>query len=164
MTNNLKAKAKHASYWKAKAKNAYKMYKKGLERKKVYAVVEKDGLYAVIRIFNGKHKYMLAGGSVEKRESNEKAIIREINEELNMHAEIIRSLGVIHYKVPFEYKNKKFEVGNIAEIFLAKYVSDANNKTHGVKGEFEERNTIELVTREEMLKEVEEFCVLGVKL
>ena len=153
-----------SNYWKKKIKHAYKMYKKGLERKKVYAAVEKDGLFAVIRIFKGKYKYMLAGGSVEKRETNEKAIIREINEELNINTEIIKSLGTIHYKAPFEYKGIKFEVGNVAEIFYCKYVSDANNKVHGVKGEFEDENAICFITKDEMLENISEFKDYGVKL
>ncbi len=56
-----------------------KCKKKGKNRKKVYAAVEKDGLFAVIKTVGYKYKYMLSGGSVEEGETNREAIIREIN-------------------------------------------------------------------------------------
>lgn len=155
---------KKNNYFKKKVKNAYKMYKKGLSRKKVYGVVEKDGLFAVISLNKGKYKYMLAGGSVEKRETNEVAIIREVREELNINAKIIKSLGTIRYKATFEYKGEKFDVDNEAEIFYLEYISNIDKKTHGIKGEFTDENKINYITHDEMLENVEEFKSFGIKL
>ena len=151
------------SYFSKKVKHAYKCYKKGLPRKKVYAVVEKGDKFVVLQGRTGAtYKYNLAGGGVEKRESVEKAIKRECLEELNMKVEFIRSLGVIQDKSKWTYKGEEFFVDDHMEIVLVKFLDYGKNKSFGLKGEFTKQDVPVEVEKEEMINNVYEFVQGGI--
>lgn len=151
-------------YFEKKSKHAYKCYKKGQPRKKVYAVVEKDGKFLVLsNKKNKKYKYCLAGGGIEKKENSFVAAKREILEELNVEAEVVKSLGVIKDKSKWTYKNKEFWVDDEMEIVYAKYVCDGKQKSIGIKGEFDKQVAVALIDRQDMLDYVAEFAYYGLK-
>ena len=154
-----------ASYFSKKVKHAYKCFKKGKPRKKVYAAVEKGDKFVVLKGREGaSYKYNLAGGTIEKRESVEKAIKREILEELNIKSEFVKSLGVIKDKSKWNYKGEEFWVTDEMEIVLVKFVSYGKNKSFGISGEFTEEDKPVEITKEEMLNDVYEFTKGGLKL
>jgi len=70
-----------------------------LQRPGAYAVIEKDGLYAVVK--NPK-SYFLLGGGIEGDETPEEALRREALEEIGMSIEIGEKIGVAtqHLYVP----------------------------------------------------------------
>ena len=51
-----------------------------------------------------------------------------------------------------------------AEIFYARFVGYGDNKDFGIKGEFSDNIRIVELTKEEMIKKVDTFTKLGVKL
>ena len=110
------------NYYEQKAKYAYELFKKGLPFKKVYAVVEKDGKYVVLRNDNpnkkAKYQFSLSGGGVDEGEDNVTAIKREIKEELNMNVEVVRSLGNVNYSKTWSYQGKEFDIEYISEELL----------------------------------------------
>ena len=155
------------NYYEQKAKYAYELFKKGLPFKKVYAVVEKDGKYVVLRNDNpnkkAKYQFSLSGGGVDEGEDNVTAIKREIKEELNMNVEVVRSLGNVHYSKTWSYQGKEFDIEYISEIFLTRFVSYSDNKNFGLPGEFEHGVCIEEISKEELLENVFEFKDGGIK-
>lgn len=154
-------------YYTEKAKRMYELYVKGEPCRKVYAAVRKDNNYVVIRNAEGKKwKYQLAGGGVETNETNEDAIIREIVEELNINAKILKSLGVIKYNTNWKFEDKEFTISNEAEVFLLEFDSYSDNKQFGIDGEFTNNNDVKgvtLVSEEEMCSNVYEFTSGGIK-
>ncbi len=148
-------------YYTQKAKRMYELYLKGESCKKVYAAVRKGDKYVVIENGEGKkYKYQIAGGSVEDGESSQEAIIREVCEELNINARIIKSLGVTNYTSNWEYDNKKFSINNKVEVFLLDFVSYADHDKLGLEGE--NVNNIVLISKEEMCDNVYEFTKGGI--
>lgn len=146
-------------YHTKKAKRMYELFLKGQPCKKVYAAMEKDNKYIVLQNAEGKkYKYQLAGGGVEDGEDNITAVKREMLEELNINADAIKSLGFVRYKTTWTYDGKEFDVDYESEIFLAKLISYANNKTFGLEGEFEKNQIhIAIISKDEMLANVYEF-------
>ena len=152
-----------ASYFSKKVKHAYKCFKKGKPRKKVYAAVEKGDMFVVLNGRKGaSYKYNLAGGSIEKRETAQKAIVRECLEELNMNVEFVKSLGVIQDKSKWNYKGEEFWVDDQMEIVLVKFISYGKNKSFGITGEFTEEDKPVEIAKEEMLNNVYEFTKGGI--
>lgn len=151
------------NYQERKAKYAYSLYKKGLPFKKAYAVVEKDGKFVVLYNVE-KNRFALSGGGVEKGESSQDAAVREVLEEMNINVEIIRSLGVASYPSQRRYKSHAFELECQAEFFYARFISYGDNTKIGLKGEFNDNTKIAELTKEEMLKNLAAFTVLGIKL
>jgi 8-oxo-dGTP diphosphatase len=83
-------------------------------------------------------KWCIISGHVEFGESLEEAVIREIMEELNVPAEIVRFIGV--YSLPqyqtYDFKNKKTQyVTAYFEASLKKEIEDdfSNNETLELK-------------------------------
>lgn len=153
-------------YYNQKAKKMYDLYLKGKPSRKVYAAVRKDNKFVVIKNAEGKKwKYQLAGGGVEDEETNGVAIKREILEELNINADIVKSLGVVNYKTNWTYEGKEFSINNEAEVFLLEFVSFADNNQFGLEGEFSENDVkgITLISKEEMCSNVFEFTSGGIK-
>jgi len=140
------------------------LHLKGEICKKVYAAVHIDDKYAVLENGKGrKFKYQLAGGGVEDGETNQQAIIREIAEELNINAKLIKSLGNITYESKWKYKEKEFSIINEAEIFLLEFVSYLSNSKLGLVGEFTDKVKVNYVSEEEMRLNVYEFASGGIK-
>ena len=152
------------SYYTNKAKLAYELHSKGLPFRKTYGVVEKDGKFLVLTTTKGKHKYMLAGGTIDTEEDVNTAIIREVKEELNVNVEVVKSLGFITYQSNWNYEGNSFVMDNVAEIMYTKFVGFANNDKLGLDGEFDGTTQVALISKEEMLNNVSEFVDYGVKL
>lgn len=152
------------SYFEEKKKHAYMCYKNGVPRKKVYAVVEKEDKYVVIKTSHGKYKYMLAGGGIEEGENEASAIKRECIEELNMKVSFIKELGIIRDTSSWEYNGEKFVVEDLMHIVLVKYESYSNSTTMGVEGEFDKDDIVVEIDKKEMLENVAEFKKYGIKL
>ena len=152
------------SYYTNKAKLAYELHSKGLPFRKTYAVVEKDGKFLVLTATKGKHKYMLAGGTIDNGEDVNTAVIREVMEELNVNVEVVKHLGTIKYQSNWNYEGNSFVMENVAEIMYTKFVGFSNNDKLGLDGEFDSDTQVALVSKEEMLNNVAEFVTFGVKL
>ena len=148
-------------YYEQKAKRMYDLFLKNEPCKKAYGVVKKSNKYFVIENAPGKKwKYQIAGGSVEQGESCEQAILREIAEELNINAKIVKKLGTISYQTNWKYLDKEFSITNQAEIFLLDFVSFKSGDSFGVEGEFSNGNVkgITLVSKKEVCANVYEFA------
>lgn len=153
------------SYFSKKVKHAYKCFKKGQPRKKVYGVVEKGDKFVVIKNKEGdKYKYAISGGGIEKKEDAKTAIIREILEELNIKAEYIRTLGHFQTKSKWNYKGKEFWVNDDIEVVYTKFIEYGKNKSYGIKGEFKNQDVVAEITRQEMEDTVAEFVEYGIEL
>lgn len=59
---------------------------------------DKKRFLLMYRFINGKEKYVLLGGGIEKGESIEKAAIREVKEEANIDVKLDKKLTTINYK------------------------------------------------------------------
>ena len=151
-------------YFEEKVKRYYKLYKQNKPINKVYAVVENNGSFLVLKTDKGNYKHCLSGGSVDKGETSEQAIKRELLEELNVTVEIVKKLGEINYKSHWNYKGKEFDINNTAEIFYTKFIEYGNNNKFGLDGEFNSNTTIAKITKEEMLETVAEFKTYNIKL
>ena len=153
------------TYFEEKVKRYYNLFKQNKPILKAYAVVEKDNKFMVLTTNKGNWKYCLSGGSVDDGETTETAIKRELNEELNVNVEIVKSLGFINYTSHWNYKGKEFDINNVAEIFYTKFISFGNNTNFGLDGEFNTNTTsIALISKEEMFENVAEFKEFGIKL
>jgi len=156
------------NYQEQKAKRAYELYLQGLPFKKVYAAVEKDGKYLVLKNApDRKFKYQISGGGVDDGEDNETAIKRELREELNVNVEIVKSLGVLQYVRTWKYQDKVFDIDYESEIFLTKFLSYSHEHKFGLDGEFIPSIGVvgvAEISKEEMLKGVYEFADGGIKL
>ena len=151
-------------YYESKAKIAYDKYIKGEPFKKVYAVVQKEDKFVVLRNSKGRYEYSLSGGGVDDGETNVQAIERELLEELNINVEIKKSLGFCNYVRTWRYQGKEFDIDYVSEIFLTEFVSYADNKNFGLEGEFDGKGiSIAEISREEMINKVYEFTAGGIK-
>ena len=152
-------------YYNRKAKRMYEKYLNGEICRKVYAAVRKGDSYVVIENAEGKKwKYQLAGGGVEDCETNEEAIKREVYEELNINAEIIKSLGVMSYKTNWRYDDKEFTINNEAEVFLLEFLSYSENTQFGLDGEFTQNvKGVRLISEEDLCNDVYEFASGGIR-
>ena len=152
------------SYFKEKCKHAYKCYKRGLPRRKVYAAVEKEDKFLVLKgRRDSRFKYCLPGGGIEKKEDVVTAIKRECLEELNAKVEFEKTLGKIHDKSKWEYKGKEFYVDDEMEIVHVKFVEYGDNFRFGIAGEFDSQDVIAEISKEEMIESVAEFVKYGIK-
>lgn len=151
-------------YFKEKEKHAYECYKAGVARKKVYAVVEKGDKFVVLRKKRSKYKYSLAGGGIEDGEDIITAVKREILEELNIEAEFVRTIGIIHDKSQWNYEGFDFWVDDDMTIVYTKFVKYGDYDKFGVDGEFNTQDGVEEITKEEMLNTVAQFTKYGLKL
>jgi len=68
---------------------------------KVAGVEIKDDKFLMVRKV-GKDVWTNLGGKTEKDETNEKALLREVKEELNCKAEVIAHLGEFENKAAFD--------------------------------------------------------------
>ena len=151
-------------YYEEKAKRLYELHKKGESVKKVYAAVEYNGKYLVINTPSKKWKYELAGGGVEAGEDNITAIIREIREELNVDANVTKSLGHITYTSHWNYEGNEFDIVNDAEVFLANVASVEKGDKLGLDGEFDDSVKVVAISKDELLTGVYEFANGKIKL
>ena len=58
-------------------------------------ILDRNRILLMHRIKEGKEYYVLPGGTIEKGESPEETVIREIKEETNLDAKIERKLGSV---------------------------------------------------------------------
>lgn len=154
-------------YYQKKAKHAYELYLKGEPFRKVYAAVEKDGKFVVLKNDNpnkkAKYQFSLSGGGVDEGEDNVTAIKREVKEELNMNVEVVRSLGCVKYNQTWIYEGKEYNLDYLSEIFLVRFDSYSDNVALGLPGEFQHGITIEEISKDELLENVFEFKDGGIK-
>ncbi|SDD07005.1 ADP-ribose pyrophosphatase YjhB, NUDIX family [Terribacillus halophilus] len=73
----------------------------------VYAVIQKDGNLLVIHKSRGPYtnRYDLPGGSPENGEGLLEAVIREVKEETGLIAEVTKQIGVVDFKLPWQWKH-----------------------------------------------------------
>lgn len=96
-----------------------------MKREVVRGLIEVDNKLAVLfRRKNGKEYYSVPGGGIEKGETKESALHRELFEELNINVEINKYL--------FTYETKK----QIEYFYLCKYISGSFT----LNGEEKDRN------------------------
>lgn len=151
-------------YYLKKAKYAYELYCLKKPFRKVYAVIKKDDRFVVLQNIKGRYKFSLAGGGIDEGEDEVTAIKRELIEELNMHVNIIKSLGKTTYFKTWNYNGKDFDVEYQAEIFLTEFIKYDDNKNFGLEGEFDDNFTISEISKQKMLSSVFEFVKGGILL
>ncbi len=99
-----------------------------LQRPGSYAVILKDGLYAVVK--NPK-SFFLLGGGIEENETPEEALHREVLEEIGMSLRIDGKIGVAtqHLYVPEAdvYISKE---GHFYMATLLEQISDTSEDNH----------------------------------
>ena len=71
----------------------------------VSAIIYYDNKFLCVQKGENKYdyiayKYEFPGGKVEEGETNEEAVIREINEELNLDIEVVSQLSTVHHQYP----------------------------------------------------------------
>ncbi len=108
---------------------------------KIAAVVINDNKFLMVRKA-GKEMWTSLGGRIELNETKEQCLLREIREEANCSAKIIRKLGDFEDKAVFDDAVVKISVflveliGNIEiidpELEEYKFI-DWNYKQHGIK-------------------------------
>lgn len=154
-----------ASYYRRKALRAKELYDKGLPFVKVYAPVRVGDKFLVLekerddRIF-----YDIAGGGVDEGESLEKALLRELKEELNVEAKIIKKLGVYDkmYR-EWELDGEKFSIQYEIHVYDAVLVKQKKGKC-GLRGEFSGKTRAVEIDKEALLAEVAEFRDFGIRI
>lgn len=99
-----------------------------LQRPGAYAVIEKNGLYAVVK--NPK-SYFLLGGGIEGDETPEEALHREALEEIGMSIEIGEKIGMAtqHLYVP-EADLYVTKVGHFYKVTLLDEVDPNSEADH----------------------------------
>ncbi len=99
-----------------------------VDRPGAYAIIEKDGLYAVVK--NPK-SYFLLGGGIEGDETPEEALHREVLEEIGMSISIDGEIGVatqhIYVAEADVYITKE---GHFYKATLLEQVSETSETTH----------------------------------
>ncbi|MBR3891824.1 MAG: NUDIX hydrolase [Bacilli bacterium] len=152
-------------YYQNKALIAKELCEKGLPWVKVYAVVrDNDEFIVLTKEKDGKIEYMLAGGGVDKGESLEKAIKREVKEELNMKIEVLGELGVYdNLYVPWTYNGVTYNVQYEIHVLDTKVLKIKKGRL-GLKGEFDKNTNIARIDEKTLLNNVVEFNSFGIKL
>lgn len=152
-------------YYQNKALRAKELCEKGLPWVKVYAVVrDNDEFIVLTKEKDGKIEYMLAGGGVDKGESLEKAIKREVKEELNMKIEVLGELGVYDkLYVPWTYNDVTYNVQYEIHVLDTKVLKIKKGRL-GLKGEFDKNTNIARIDEKTLLNNVVEFNSFGIKL
>ena len=152
-------------YYQNKALIAKELCEKGLPWVKVYAVVrDNDEFIVLTKEKDGKIEYMLAGGGVDKGESLEKAIKREVKEELNMKIEVLGELGVYdNLSVPWTYNGVTYNVQYEIHVLDTKVLKIKKGRL-GLKGEFDKNTNIARIDEKTLLNNVVEFNSFGIKL
>ena len=152
-------------YYQNKALIAKELCEKGLPWVKVYAVVrDNDEFIVLTKEKDGKIEYMLAGGGVDKGESLEKAIKREVKEELNMKIEVLGVLGVYdNLYVPWTYNGVTYNVQYEIHVLDTKVLKIKKGRL-GLKGEFDKNTNIARIDEKTLLNNVVEFNSFGIKL
>ncbi len=99
-----------------------------IERPGAYAVIIKDGLYAVVK--NPK-SFFLLGGGIEDGESPEEALHREVREEIGMGIRIDKKIGVAmqHIYVP-EVDIYVSKEGHFYHATLLSQISENSEASH----------------------------------
>ena len=87
-----------------------------------------------------------------------------IKEELNVNAQVVKSLGFIKYTSHWNYKETEFDINNVAEIFYTKFVGYTNGTQVGLDGEFKPDVSVLEISKQEMIENVAEFTKFGIKL
>lgn len=99
-----------------------------VERPGAYAIIEKDGLYAIVKNPKG---FFLLGGGIEKDETPEEALHRETREEIGWSIMIHKKIGVAkqHIYVPEAnvYISKE---GHFYKANLLEQLAEAGETTH----------------------------------
>lgn len=153
-------------YYEEKAKKMYDLFKANKPCEKAYGIVKKGNKYVVIENAPNKTwKYQIAGGGIEEGETKEQAILREIAEELNINAKIVRELGTTSYKSNWKYLEHEFTIDNIAHVFLLEFIDYVDNQKLGQEGEFTNENVkgIKLITKKDACENVYEFAECKIK-
>ena len=88
----------------------------------VCAIIKKNNKYFCCQRGKGKslsYKWEFPGGKIEKNETKEEALIREIKEELNSIIEIIKFIGISEHKY--------FNIENPFSITMHAYLCELKN-------------------------------------
>lgn len=112
----------------------------------VKALIENEGKYlSVIQKVGGDLIYDLPGGGVNYGEPPLESLKRQVKEEVNLEAEIVKPLGV------WWYFRKSDDNQVVATTFLCKKTGGEVNITHNPSG-MERIKKAEWLSKEEMLK------------
>ncbi len=99
-----------------------------MERPGAYAVIEKDGLFAVVK--NPK-SFFLLGGGIENDETPEEALHREVIEEVGMSIRIDQKIGVaVQYLYVPEVDLHICKKGYFYKVTLLEQVSETSEENH----------------------------------
>ncbi len=77
----------------------------------VAAIIKQENKYLIAqRSEKGSlgNKWEFPGGKIEENETKEEALIREVQEELNIEIKIKKEIGITEYKYPFAIINISF--------------------------------------------------------
>lgn len=154
-----------SDYYRSKALIAKELYDKGLPFVKVYAPVRNGDKFIVLtkETENGI-KYQISGGGVDKGETLEQAIKRELREELNVEVEIIKELGVYDkFYATWRLDGEEFDVQYEIHVFDTKLKKKLDGN-FGLAGEFDKRFNIVEVDKETLVSNVAEFRDFGIKI
>lgn len=69
-------------------------------------IIEKNKILLIHRLKNGKEYFVLPGGHIEKKESAEEALVREVKEETNLEVQSCRKLWTL--KNPLDNSEQHF--------------------------------------------------------
>ena len=154
-----------SDYYRSKALIAKDLYDKGLPFVKVYAPVRNGDKFIVLtKETESGIKYQISGGGVDKGETLEQAIRRELREELGVEVEIIKELGVYDklYKT-WRLDGEEFDVRYEIHVFDTKLKKKFGGD-FGLSGEFDKRFNIVEVDKETLISKVKEFRDFGIKI
>ncbi len=99
-----------------------------MERPGAYAVIQKDGLFAVVK--NPK-SFFLLGGGIENNETPEEALHREVIEEVGMSIRIDQKIGVaVQYLYVPEVDLHICKKGYFYKVTLLEQVSETSEDNH----------------------------------
>ena len=154
-----------ASYYRQKALRAKELYDKGLPFVKVYAPVRVGDKFMVLeKERDGKITYDIAGGGVDEGETLEKALLRELKEELHVRVKIVKELGVYDkmYR-EWELDGEKFSIQYEIHVFDTVLIKRKKGRL-GLKGEFSGKTRIAEIDKETLLSSVAEFRDFGIRI